>query len=105
MPANGGFPGTDTILHSAISRHILSRVGEDKAFPGRVGSPTNGTSTPDGVAHATIPLAVAPHLGLLRPDLQGYKDWILAEFGHVRWTKAVEITGIPAEKIIKARRR
>ncbi|MCL4834111.1 MAG: arsenate reductase (azurin) large subunit [Caldilineaceae bacterium] len=104
--ANGGLflqitPGTDTILHLAISRYILEQGWEDKAFLDEWIANKWDIDAGMGRGTRNTPWQWRTTWGQFGTDLQGYKDWILGyEFAEM--DKAVEITGIPAEKIIKA---
>ncbi len=85
--ANGGLyleitPGTDTVLHLALARHILEQGWQDSEF---LENYVNSKAEVDlEVFHAD--------------GIDDYKSWILA-YPPAQLNKAAEITGIPAGKI------
>ncbi|MCH7706036.1 MAG: arsenate reductase (azurin) large subunit [Chloroflexi bacterium] len=104
--ANGGLflqviPGTDTLLHLAISRIILENGWEDAEWLSS--HVANSWEIESGFGRGTrnTPWQWRTTWGILGTDFEGYKEWIL----NYEWSDlntASRITGVPAEKIRQA---
>ncbi len=104
--ANGGLflqvsPGTDTLLHLAISRVILENGWEDKEFIDEWIATKWEINSGMGRGTRNTPWQWRTTWGKLGTDFQGYKDWLL-NYEWAELDKASEVTGVPKEKIIKA---
>jgi arsenite oxidase large subunit len=104
--ANGGLflqvtPGTDTLLHLAISRVILENGWEDKEFIDKWISNSWEINSGMGRGTRNTPWQWRTTWGKFGTDFAGYKDWLL----NYQWAEletASEVTGVPTEKIIQA---
>lgn len=94
-------PGTDTLLHLAISRYILEQGWEDKEFIDEWIA--NSWEINSGMGHGTrnTPWQWRTTWGKLGTDFEGYKDWLL-NYEWAEMDKAAEVTGVPKEKMIQA---
>ena len=104
--ANGGLllqviPGTDTLLHLAISRVILENGWQDQAFIDEWIASTWDINAGMGRGTRNTPWQWRTTWGQFGTDYEGYKDWIL-NYEMAELDKAAEITGVPAEKIVQA---
>jgi arsenite oxidase large subunit len=103
---NGGLflqilPGTDTILHLAISRIILEQGWEDKDF--LRDWVANRWEIDSGFGRGTrnTPWQWRTTWGQLGASLEEYQKWLFEE-PHSDLEKAAEMTRIPADKIRRA---
>lgn len=78
-------PGTDTILHLALTRYIIENGWEDRAFLDRFVN-----------SRSEVELEVFQADGF-----EGYREWILA-YEHAELERAAEVTGIPVTQIKQA---
>ena len=103
---NGGLylpviPGTDTVLHLAIARVILENGWEDTEFIQKWVSTAWEIDSGMGRGTRNTPWQWRTTWGQLGTDFEGYKKWLM-EQPHAELQRAAEITGVPAEKILKA---
>ena len=103
---NGGLflqviPGTDTLLHLAISRIILENGWEDKDW--LRDHVANNWEIYSGFGRGTrnTPWQWRTTWGKLGTDLEGYKEWILS-YGPAELASAAKVTGVSADKIRQA---
>ena len=104
--ANGGLvlqliPGTDTLLHLAISRYILENGWQDQEFIDKWVASKWDINAGMGRGTRNTPWQWRTTWGQFGTDFDGYKEWLLNN----EWAtleKASEITGVPAEQIIQA---
>ncbi len=104
--ANGGLflqivPGTDTLLHLAISRYILENGWEDQAFINEWIASSWEIEMGMGRGTRNTPWQWRTTWGQFGTDFEGYRDWILG-YEPASLQNAAEVTGIPAEKIVQA---
>jgi arsenite oxidase large subunit len=103
---NGGLflqliPGTDTVLHLAIARHILENGWEDSEFVSKWVA--NSWEIDAGMGRGTrnTPWQWRTTWGQLGTDFKGYRDWLFKQ-EHATLDNAAAITGVPAELIKRA---
>ena len=104
--ANGGLflqviPGSDTLLHLAISRIILENNWQDQAFIDEWVATSWEIGAGMGRGTRNTPWQWRTTWGQFGTDFAGYRDWLLNN----EWAelaKASEITSVPQEKIIQA---
>ena len=104
--ASGGLflqvtPGTDTILHMAISRVILENDWQDQEFIDQWINTKWEINSGMGRGTRNTPWQWRTTWGQFGTDFAGYKEWLLDN----KWAEldtAEEITGVPQEKIIQA---
>ncbi len=104
--SNGGLflqviPGTDTLLHLAISRIILENGWEDREFVQNWIASQWEIDSGMGRGTRSTPWQWRTTWGQFGTDLAGYKDWLL-NYEPARLENAAQVTGVPAEKIRKA---
>ncbi len=100
---NGGLflqinPGTDTLLHLAISRIVLENGWEDKAFVEKWIASKWEIEMGMGRGTRNTPWQWRTTWGQFGTDFAGYKEWLL-NYGPAELDFASEVTGISAEKI------
>jgi arsenite oxidase large subunit len=104
--ANGGLflqviPGTDTLLHLAISRIILENDWQDQEFIDKWVASSWEIGAGMGRGTRNTPWQWRTTWGQFGTDFAGYKDWVLNnEWAEL--SRASEITSVPAEKIRQA---
>ncbi len=104
--ANGGLflqvtPGTDTLLHLAISRIILENGWEDKAFVDEWIATNWEIEMGMGRGTRNTPWQWRTTWGQFGTDFNGYKEWLLS-YEPAELANAARVTGVPAEKIQQA---
>ena len=96
-------PGTDTVLHMAISRYILEQGWEDQGIHRRVDRQQVGIlARVWGAARATRRGSGARLGGNLALTSQGYKEWVLSPGWKPRWNRPKPLPASRSEKIIQA---
>lgn len=103
---NGGLflqiiPGTDTLLHLALTRYILEQGWEDKEFVNKWLASDWEIEMGMGRGTRNTPWQWRTTWGKLGTDFAGYKEWIL-NYEPAELDFAAKGTGIPKEKIIQA---
>ena len=103
---NGGLflqinPGTDTLLHLAITRIILENGWEDKEFVDEWIASNWEIEMGMGRGTRNTPWQWRTTWGQLGTDFEGYKAWLL-DYAPAELNNASQETGIPAEKIRQA---
>ncbi|MFQ5409822.1 MAG: arsenate reductase (azurin) large subunit, partial [Anaerolineales bacterium] len=103
---NGGLflqviPGTDTLLHLAISRIILENGWEDAEFVKQWIASSWDVNAGMGRGTRNTPWQWRSTWGQLSSDFEGYKAWLL-DYGPAELDNASRVTGVPAEKIQQA---
>ncbi len=104
--ANGGLflqliPGTDAVLHMAISRYILEQGWQDQAFLDEwIATPWEIEA---GLGRGTrnTPWQWRTTWGQFGADFAGYKEWLLSQ-DVATLAQAETITGVSQAKIIQA---
>ncbi|HEC23195.1 MAG TPA: arsenate reductase (azurin) large subunit [Chloroflexi bacterium] len=101
--ANGGLflqviPGTDTLLHLAISRIILENGWEDKEFIEEWIASKWEIEMGMGRGTRNTPWQWRTTWGQFGTDFEGYREWLL-NYEPAELANAAEVTGVPAEKI------
>lgn len=103
---NGGLhlpviPGTDTLLHMAISRVILERGWEDSNWIAK--HVANNWEIESGFGRGTrnTPWQWRSTWGNGGIDIDGYRDWLLSN-EDAELVKAARITGVSEELILRA---
>ena len=104
--ANGGLflqvtPGSDTLLHLAISRIILENGWEDSDFIDKWVNTRWEIGAGMGRGTRNTPWQWRTTWGQFGTDFAGYKDWLL-NYEWAEASKAAEITGVPVEKMQQA---
>ncbi len=104
--ANGGLflqviPGTDTVLHMAISRYILEQGWQDQDFIDEWIATKWEINAGMGRGTRNTPWQWRTTWGKFGTDFAGYKEWLLSQ-DEATLERAEEITSVPKEKIIKA---
>lgn len=104
--ANGGLflqvtPGTDTILHLAISRIILENGWEDTEFIDEWVATKWEIGAGMGRGTRNTPWQWRTTWGQFGTDFAGYKEWLL-NYEWAELARASEITGVPIEKMQRA---
>ncbi len=94
-------PGTDTLLHLALIRYILEQGWEDAAFIEKWIASSWEIEMGMGRGTRNTPWQWRTTWGRLGSDYAGYRDWILS-YEPATLAFAAEVTGIPAEQIVKA---
>ena len=94
-------PGTDTLLHLAISRYILEQGWEDQEFIDKWIANSWEINSGMGRGTRNTPWQWRTTWGKLGTDFEGYKEWLL-NYEWAEMEKAAEVTGVPAEKMIQA---
>ncbi|HFC11640.1 MAG TPA: arsenate reductase (azurin) large subunit, partial [Anaerolineae bacterium] len=94
-------PGTDTLLHLALSRYILEQGWEDKEFINEWIASNWEIEMGMGRGTRNTPWQWRTTWGKLGTDFAGYKEWLLS-YEPASLDFASKGTGIPKEKIIKA---
>jgi arsenite oxidase large subunit len=103
---NGGLflqinPGTDTLLHLAISRIILENGWEDAEFVQEWIASSWEIEMGMGRGTRNTPWQWRTTWGRLGTDFEGYKEWLL-DYAPAELDNAAQETGIPAQKILQA---
>ncbi|MCH8103284.1 MAG: molybdopterin-dependent oxidoreductase, partial [Chloroflexi bacterium] len=103
---NGGLflqviPGSDTVLHLAISRIILENGWEDTEFIQKWVANNWEIQAGGGRGTRNTPWQWRTTWGQLGTDFSGYKEWLLQQEVS-ELDRAAEITGVAAEKIRQA---
>ncbi len=103
---NGGLflqviPGSDTVLHLAISRIILENGWEDREFIDNWVATSWEIDAGMGRGTRNTPWQWRTTCGRLGTDFDGYKEWLFQQ-PHAELDKAAEITGVAAETIFQA---
>ncbi len=103
---NGGLwlpviPGTDSLLHLAITRLILERGWEDKEFLDKWASNSWEVDSGFGRGPRNTPVEWRTTWGKYGTSYEGYKKWILG-YQPAELTAASRITGVPGDKIVQA---
>ena len=103
---NGGLflqvvPGTDTLLHLAISRLILENDWEDKEFIDKWVASSWDIEMGMGRGTRNTPWQWRTTWGKLGTDFEGYKEWLL-DYEPAELDNASKVSGVPAEKIRQA---
>ncbi len=104
--ANGGLflqvtPGSDTLLHLAISRIILENNWQDQAFIDRWTASQWDIEAGMGRGTRNTPWQWRTTWGQFGADFTSYKEWLL-NYPGAELTQASQITGVPVEKIRQA---
>ncbi|MFQ5434839.1 MAG: arsenate reductase (azurin) large subunit [Anaerolineae bacterium] len=104
--ANGGLflqvnPGTDTLLHLAISRLILENGWEDSEFVNNWIASNWEIEMGMGRGTRNTPWQWRTTWGKLGTDYDGYKEWLLS-YEPAELDFASNVTGVPADKIRQA---
>ncbi len=104
--ANGGLflqvvPGTDTLLHLAISRIILENGWEDTEFIENWIASRAEIGSGMGRGTRNTPWQWRTTWGQFGTDFGGYKEWLL-NYEPAALENAVRVTGVPAQKIRQA---
>ncbi len=104
--ANGGLflqvtPGSDTLLHLAISRLILENGWEDREFVDKWLASKWDIEAGMGRGTRNTPWQWRTTWGQFGTDFAGYKEWLL-NYPWAELAKAGEITGVPQDKIRQA---
>lgn len=104
--ANGGLylqiiPGTDTVLHMAISRYIVEQGWQDQAFLDEWISTPWEINAGMGRGTRNTPWQWRTTWGQFGTDWPSYKDWLLSQ-SEAELANASRITGIPEAQIIQA---
>lgn len=94
-------PGTDTILHLAITRYILEQGWEDKEFLNTWISNSWEVDSGFGRGPRNTPVEWRTTWGKYGCTYSQYRDWLL-KYDYAKLEKAAEITGLSVEKIKKA---
>lgn len=94
-------PGTDTILHLALTRHILEQGWEDKEFLERWASTQWEIDAGFGRGPRNTPVEWRTTWGKYGTTFEGYKKWVLG-YPHAELETTARITGVPKERIIRA---
>lgn len=94
-------PGSDTILHLAISRIILENNWQDQPFIDNWVASKWEIDAGMGRGTRNTPWQWRTTWGQFGADFAGYRDWLL-NYAPAALESAVEITGVPAEKIRQA---
>ena len=103
---NGGLflqlnPGSDTVLHLAITRYILENGWEDREFIDKWVASSWEIEMGMGRGTRNTPWQWRTTWGKLGTDFAGYKEWLL-NYEPAELEFAASVTGVPKEKIIKA---
>ncbi len=94
-------PGTDTLLHLAITRYILEQGWEDAEFIDKWIATDWEIEMGMGRGTRNTPWQWRTTWGQLGTGYQGYRDWLL-NYEYATLQTAAEITGVPQEQIIQA---
>ncbi|MCH7909224.1 MAG: molybdopterin-dependent oxidoreductase, partial [Candidatus Hydrogenedentes bacterium] len=102
---NGGIwldviPGSDTVLHLAITRLILENGWEDTEFIEKYIASKWDIYSGFGRGSRNTPWQWRTTWGELGTDFAGYKDWLLS-YKPAELAEATKISGVAAEKIQK----
>ena len=103
---NGGLllqliPGSDTVLQLAIARVILENGWEDSEFIERWVANAWEIDAGMGRGSRNTPWQWRTTWGRLGTDVQGYREWLFQQ-PHAELNRAAEITGVPADRIVRA---
>ncbi len=103
---NGGLflqviPGTDNLLHLAISRIILENGWEDREFIDKWVASNWEIEMGMGRGTRNTPWQWRTTWGQFGTDFEGYKEWLLSH-EPATLENAARVTGVPAEKIMQA---
>lgn len=103
---NGGLflqiiPGTDTILHLALARIILENGWEDEQFIEKWVANRWEIDSGFGRGTRNTPWQWRTTWGRFGASFEEYRDWILQN-PQAELASAAKMTGIPAEKILRA---
>ena len=104
--ASGGLylqivPGTDTVLHMAISRYILEQGWQDQEFVNEWLATKWEIDAGMGRGTRNTPWQWRTTWGQFGTDFAGYREWLLNQ-EEATLERAEEITGVPREKMIQA---
>lgn len=104
--ANGGLflqvtPGTDTLLHLAISRLILENGWEDRDFVREWIASKSEIEAGMGRGTRNTPWQWRTTWNQFGTDFEGYKEWLL-NYGPAELDQAAQVTGVQAVKIRQA---
>ncbi len=94
-------PGTDTLLHLAISRIILENGWEDREFIEQWIATSWEINSGMGRGTRNTPWQWRTTWGQFGTDFQGYRDWLLS-YEWAELDRASQVTGVPKEKIVQA---
>ena len=102
---NGGLflqviPGSDTVLHLAITRYILEQGWEDQEFIERWIANSWEIGAGMGRGTRNTPWQWRTTWGRLGTDFEGYKAWLFQQ-DVAELARASEISGVPVEQIIQ----
>lgn len=102
---NGGLwlnviPGTDTVLHLALTRLILEKGWEDKEFLNKWASNQWEIDSGFGRGPRNTPVEWRTTWGKYGTSFEGYKKWILS-YPYAELETASKITGVSKEKLVK----
>ena len=103
---NGGLllqliPGSDTVLQLAMARVILENGWEDSEFIERWVANAWEIDAGMGRGSRNTPWQWRTTWGKLGADFQEYKEWLFQQ-PHAELDRAAEITGVPADLIVRA---
>jgi arsenite oxidase large subunit len=94
-------PGTDAVVHLAITRHILEQGWQDQAFIDRWVANQWEIDTGMGRGPRNTPVEWFTTWGRYGIDFAGYRKWILG-YRYAEIKTAAEISGVPPELIRRA---
>ena len=94
-------PGSDTLLHLAISRIILENGWEDEQFIKQWIASKSEIDAGMGRGTRNTPWQWRTTWGQFGTDFDGYKEWLL-DYSPAELSRAAQETGVPAQKIRQA---